>query len=145
MQQHFWEATMRARGIGAIAGLTVAVAVALAVSGAAAAADAAANAAADAADGLVRGRTTVADVERGLGAPMDTTMRPDGALTLVYTYGRCAGRLPAAFPSVHGSDANGRVVSLHFGTDFHYRGASVVSLTSAAAGELPAHTNLASK
>ncbi len=94
---------------------------------------------------LVRGKTTVADVEQSLGAPADTAMRPDGALTLVYAYSRCAKRMPASFPAVHGSDANARTVSLHFGPDFKYRSAAIISLTTASAGEFVPATTLASK
>ena len=96
-------------------------------------------------EGLVRGKTTVADVERELGAPVDTSMHQDGALTLVYTYGRCAKRLPASFPATRGSDANSRTVSLRFGPDFVYRSTTVISLTTASAGELAPATTLASK
>jgi hypothetical protein len=96
-------------------------------------------------DGLVKGKTTVADVEQGLGAPLDTAMRPDGALTLTYTYGRCAHRLPASFPSVRGSDANSRTVALRFGSDFLYRGAAISNATSASAGDLAPVTSLAAK
>jgi hypothetical protein len=96
-------------------------------------------------DGLVKGKTTVADVEQGLGAPLDTAMKPDGALTLTYTYGRCAHRLPSSFPLARGSDANSRTVALRFGSDFLYRGAAISSVTTASAGDLPPSTALAAK
>ena len=96
-------------------------------------------------DGLVKGRTTVAEVEQGLGAPLDTSMQPDGALTLVYAYGRCARRLPASFPALRGRDANARTVALRFDAGFRYRGATITSLTAASAGELPPVTSLAAK
>jgi hypothetical protein len=111
----------------------------LAVSGSASAASLAAQ------DGLVKGHTTVADVEQGLGAPLDTAMKPDGALTLTYTYGRCAHRLPSTFPSVRGSDANARTVALRFGPDFLFRGASISSMNSASAGDMAPVTALAAK
>lgn len=96
-------------------------------------------------DGLVKGKTSVADVEQGLGAPLDTAMKADGALTLTYTYGRCAHRLPASFPSVRGSDSNARQVALRFGPDFLYRGASISSMNSASAGDMAPVTALAAK
>ncbi len=96
-------------------------------------------------DGLVRGKTTVADVEQGLGAPLDTVMQPDGALTLTYAYGRCAHRLASSFPQVRGSDANSRIVALRFGADFKYRGASIKGVTTASAGDLAPATALAAK
>jgi hypothetical protein len=63
---------------------------------------------------FVPGRTTVAQVEQGLGAPIDTSMQPDGALTLVYP----AMRLPGL---AYGRNAAGRTVTLYFGPDFVLR------------------------
>lgn len=62
---------------------------------------------------LVDGSTTVAQVEQDLGAPMDTSMQPDGALTLAYPASRV--------PRFAGQATAGRTVYLHFGTDFVLR------------------------
>jgi hypothetical protein len=78
--------------------------------------------------GFVIGRTTVAEVEQTLGAPLDTTMRPDGALTLVYDTARLAqGQAQAARPEP------GQTISLRFGTDFVLRGTEVSASTLVAA------------
>jgi hypothetical protein len=77
-----------------------------------------ANAASDMFGGFVKGTTTVADVEQKLGAPLNTTMQADGALTLVYPVSRLADG--TAKP-----DAAGVTVALHFGTDFVLRDAIV--------------------
>jgi hypothetical protein len=65
---------------------------------------------------FVKGRTTVAEVEQGLGAPTDTTMQADGGLTLFYPSDRLVGRAGTA-----------RTVALQFGPDFVYRNIVVVS------------------
>jgi hypothetical protein len=78
-----------------------------------------------AAGGFVKGVTTVAQAEQGLGAPMDTTMNPDGALNLVYPAARFAERMPAAVPGV--AAAKARTVVLRFGTDFTYLHATTKS------------------
>jgi hypothetical protein len=57
--------------------------------------------------GLVAGKTTVAEAMQSFGAPADTKMSEDGALTLFYP-GERVGR------------ANRRLVALHFGADFVY-------------------------
>ena len=62
--------------------------------------------------GLVSGKSTVAETMQSFGAPSDTTMNPDGALTLYYQGARLG-------------DANARIVALHFGADFVYRDAQV--------------------
>jgi len=67
---------------------------------------------------FVKGVTTVAQAEQGLGAPVDTTMNPDGALTLVYPAARFAERMPAAVPGVVA--AKGQTVVLRFASDFTY-------------------------
>jgi hypothetical protein len=63
---------------------------------------------------FVRGHTTVAEAQQLFGAPMDTTMAPDGALTLVYPADRLAVHVP-----LPAGIAN---VSLRFATDFTYQG-----------------------
>jgi hypothetical protein len=78
-----------------------------------------------AAGGFVKGVTTVAQAEQGLGAPMDTTMNPDGALNLVYPAARFAERMPAAVLGV--SAHKGQTVVLRFGTDFTYLHATTKS------------------
>jgi hypothetical protein len=67
---------------------------------------------------FVQGSSTVAEVEENLGAPFDTSMQPDGALTLVYP----ASRVPGL---KYGKSAAGRTVTLHFGADFILRDATV--------------------
>ena len=74
---------------------------------------------------FVKGVTTVAQAEQGLGAPMDTTMNPDGALSLVYPATRFAERMPAAVPGV--AAAKGQTVVLRFATDFTYLHATMKS------------------
>jgi len=74
---------------------------------------------------FVKGVTTVAQAEQGLGAPMDTTMNPDGALSLVYPATRFAERMPAAVPCV--AAAKGQTVVLRFATDFTYLHATMKS------------------
>jgi hypothetical protein len=74
---------------------------------------------------FVKGVTTVAQAEQGLGAPMDTTMNPDGALSLVYPAARFVERMPAAVPGVAG--AKGQTVVLRFATDFTYLHATMRS------------------
>ncbi len=64
---------------------------------------------------FVRGHTTVTETQQVFGAPMDTSMAPDGALTLVYPADRLAGRVPLA--------AGTSTVSLSFATDFTYQAA----------------------
>jgi len=54
----------------------------------------AANTGRDAFSTLVKGKTTVADVEQTLGAPLDTATADDGALTLTYPAQRMSARLP---------------------------------------------------
>jgi hypothetical protein len=71
--------------------------------------------------GFLKGSTTVAEVEQGLGAPMDTTMKSDGALTLIYQ----ANRLSDA-------SADAKTVALHFDTDFVLRDATVTAVSSIA-------------
>jgi len=73
---------------------------------------------AHAAEPFVRGHTTVAMAEQVLGAPADTEMAGDGALTLIYPVDRFAERLPGALPM---AAAHARPVSLRFSTDFTYR------------------------
>jgi hypothetical protein len=86
--------------------LPISVAVlAFAISGAAAAATTSGK--------FVGGSTTVAEVEQVFGAPMDTSMQPDGALTLVYPASRVS---TAANPG-----AEGQTIYLHFGSDFVLR------------------------
>jgi hypothetical protein len=79
--------------------------------------------------GLVKGKTTVADVEQTLGAPSDTSMRADGALTLVYSYARCAHAMPAAFPA---ASSGARFVALRFSPEFVYQSKSVGLATASA-------------
>jgi hypothetical protein len=62
---------------------------------------------------FIDGSTTVAEVEQDLGAPFDTSMQPDGALTLVYPATRV--------PHVSGRAADGPTIYLHFGADFRLR------------------------
>jgi hypothetical protein len=66
--------------------------------------------------GLVKGHTTVAEVEQGFGAPADTIMQEDGGLTLIYPY----ERLAAGPAKAHG-------VALVFGTDFVFRDARMIT------------------
>lgn len=80
-----------------------------------------ATAAAGPVDGFVIGKTTVADVEQGLGAPMDTVMQPDGALTLIYETARMPGSRTATAETRDGT------TSLRFGTDFVLRDTIVAS------------------
>jgi hypothetical protein len=68
----------------------------------------------------------VAEVEQGLGAPADTIMRDDGALTLLYTYARCSQLMPATFPA---SETSARTVSLRFGADFRYHSKTISNVT----------------
>ena len=68
---------------------------------------------------FVKGHTTVAEAEQSLGAPADTTMAPDGALTLVYPAARLAERAPGAL----GQPARAHTVALRFATDFTYQDA----------------------
>jgi len=75
--------------------------------------------------GFVAGVTTVAQAEQGLGAPIDTTMNPDGALSLVYPAARVAERMPAAVPGV--ANAKWQTVVLRFATDFTYLHATMKS------------------
>ncbi len=82
--------------------LTISVAIlTLAFSGAAAAGSSAK---------FVNGSTTIVQVEQDFGAPMDTKMQPDGALTLTY---------PASRVSSVAGEA--QTIYLHFGTDFVLR------------------------
>jgi len=85
--------------------------------------------------GLVKGQTTVAEVEQELGAPVDTVMRADGALTLMYAYARCSQLKPAMFPTLASADMSARTVSLRFGSDFRYRSKTVTSLTPSLASD----------
>jgi hypothetical protein len=64
--------------------------------------------------GFVTGSTTVADVEQRLGAPVNTTVQADGALTLVYPVSRVSN-------GTETSDAQGLTIAMHFGTDFILR------------------------
>ncbi len=85
-----------------------------------------------AAGGFVKGVTTVAQAEQNLGAPADTTMNPDGALTLIYPSARFAERMPAALPGV--SSPKVRTVALQFSTDFTYQHASLKTAKTADTG-----------
>jgi hypothetical protein len=62
---------------------------------------------------FIRGHTTVTETQQIFGAPMDTSMAPDGALTLLYPASRLASRVPLA--------AGTTTVSLCFATDFKYQ------------------------
>ena len=77
----------------------------------------------DAFGNLVKGKTTVADVEQTLGAPMDTAMAEDGALTLTYPATRVSSRLPE----------NGRVAMRFAATAFTLQ-ASTVTVAYEGAG-----------
>jgi hypothetical protein len=68
--------------------------------------------------GFVAGVTTVAQAEQSLGAPMDTTMNPDGALSLIYPVSQVIERMPTVVPGV--ANAKGQRVVLRFATDFTY-------------------------
>jgi hypothetical protein len=72
---------------------------------------------------LVPGKTTVAQAMQSFGAPADTKMSDDGALTLFY-------------PGERLGTANRHLVALHFGTDFIYRDArfarTIVTVTDLA-------------
>ncbi len=83
---------------------------------------------------FVKGHTTVAEAEQSLGAPMDTTMAPDGALTLVYPAARLAERAPGAL----GQPPRAHTVALRFATDFTYQDAVQHPAR-------PAHTGLAAR
>jgi hypothetical protein len=78
-----------------------------------------------AAGGFVPGVTTVAQAEQSLGAPMDTTMNPDGALSLFYPASRFAERMPAAVPGI--ANGKGQTVVLRFAADFTYLHATIKS------------------
>jgi hypothetical protein len=67
---------------------------------------------------FVQGSSTVAQVEQNLGAPFDTSMQPDGALTLVYP----ASRLPGL---KYGKNSTGQTVTLRFSADFILRDETV--------------------
>ncbi len=69
----------------------------------------------DAFSSLVKGKTTVADVEQTLGAPIDTAMAPDGALTLIYPAPRVSAHLPQ----------NGRVAMRFNATGFTLQASTV--------------------
>jgi len=75
--------------------------------------------------GFVAGVTTVAQAEQNLGAPMNTTMNPNGALSLVYPASRFVERMPAAVPGV--ANAKGQTVVLRFATDFTFLHATTKS------------------
>ncbi len=70
----------------------------------------------DAFSGLVKGKTTVADVEQTLGAPMDTAMADDGTLTLTYPATRVSAHLPR----------NGRVALRFNATGFTLQASTVL-------------------
>jgi hypothetical protein len=73
--------------------------------------------------GLVAGKTTVAQTMQSFGAPADTKMSEDGALTLFY-------------PGARLGDSNKHLLALHFGSDFIYRDArfarTIVTVTDLA-------------
>jgi hypothetical protein len=64
--------------------------------------------------GFVTGTTTVADVEQRLGAPVNTAVQPDGALTLVYPVSRVS-------KGAEKSETQDLTIAMHFGTDFILR------------------------
>ncbi len=82
---------------------------------------AAAPACAGTSGGFVKGTTTLAEVEQGLGAPMGTAVKPNGALILIYPAARLAERMPAALPATTAS----QTVALQFGRDFTYENAKI--------------------
>ena len=92
-------------------------------------------------EGLIKGQTTVADVEQSLGAPADTLMRPNGALTLIYAYERCSKVMPAAFPAPAGA----RTVALRFGADFRYRSNSITNTVASLSSSETSTRTLAAK
>lgn len=65
---------------------------------------------------MVAGKTTVAETMQQYGAPTNTVMNPDGALTLFY-------------PGSRLGQSGTRVLALHFGTDFIFRDAKVSGRT----------------
>lgn len=73
-------------------------------------------------NGFVRGHTTIAEAEQGLGAPAGTIVRADGALSLVYPVARFAERMPASLPGA--GRAGQQSVTLRFAHDFTYQQAS---------------------
>jgi len=75
--------------------------------------------------GFSTGSTTIADVEQGLGAPMDTVTQPDGGLTLYYPVSRLGGRDP--WPQA-------RTVALKFDTVFVLRDARVIAVRDSRLG-----------
>jgi hypothetical protein len=78
--------------------------------------------------GFVKGHTTVAEAQQSLGAPMDTVMGPNGALTLIYPADRFAERASAGAPHlaafVSHANLKPHAVALQFARDFTYQGAS---------------------